>query len=172
MAVLAAQARFQQQVQRMRLPLGELPGEMLHRVLVVLRRQAGDNATAADGAEQRLRTNYQEGTGRLALLARLVMGMGPDSIRALDIERAGLSIFATALSMGSDQARDLVVVSLVDPLGARLALSLRAAGLGAQAAIAQVLHFRPGISLPAGFETLAADSLASLLASSPRQAGG
>ena len=167
MAVLAAQARFQQHCRRMELPLRELPGDLFHKALLLLRAQAGeDRALAAEGAERHLRDDYQEATGRLGLIARLVMGMGQRAQRALSIDHAGLAIFATALSMASGQERDLVVLSFAEQQCARLALALRAAGLGQQSVTEQFLYLHPDVSLPAGFEMLRADRAAALLAAS------
>lgn len=166
MAVLAAQARFQQHWRRMELPLAELPGDLFHRALVTLREQAGDDDPAAEAAERRLRDDYQEGAGRLGLIARLVMAMGQRAPRALAIDHAGLAVFATALAMAAGQERDLVVLSFSERQYARLAVSLCAAGLKPQAVIEQFLYLHPDVSLPEGFETLRADRAAVLLAQS------
>lgn len=167
MAVLAAQARFQQHWRRMELPLGELPGDLFHRALVVLRERAEtDDEPAAETAERRLRDSYQESAGRLGLIARLVMALGQRAQRALAIDHAGLSVFATALAMASGQERDLVVLSFAERQHARLAVSLCAAGLKPQAALEQFLFLHPDVSLPQGFETLRADRAAALLATS------
>lgn len=167
MSVLAAQARFQQHWRRMELPLGELPGELFHRVLVALREQArGEDELAAERAERRLRDEYREGEGRLGLITRLVMGMGQRAPHGLAIEHAGLATFATALALASGQERDLVVLSFAERQSARLALALRAAGLTHQALLGQVLYLYPDVALPEGFETLGADRAAALLAAS------
>lgn len=172
MAVLAAQARFQQHCRRMELPLRELPGELFHRALVLLREHAAaDDDPAADRAESQLRAEYDEGSGRLGLIGRLLAGMGPEAGRALGLAHAGLAIFATALSMASGQDRDLVTLSFADPHGARLALALRAAGLGQQAAAEQLLFLHPGIALPGGFEQLRSDRAVALLAAAQPGAG-
>jgi len=167
MAVLAAQARFQQYWRRMELPLAELPGDLFHRALTTLREQAGDgDESAADAAGRQLRETYQEGVGRLGLIARLVMAMGHRAPRALAIDHAGLAIFATALSMASGQERDLVVLSFSERQYARLALSLCAAGLKPQAVLEQFLFLHPDVSLPDGFDMLRADRAVALLAAS------
>lgn len=171
MAVLAAQARFQQHCRRMELPLRELPGDLFHRALVLLREETGEGDRAAGRAERQLRDGYQEGTGRLGLIARLVIGMGQGAAGALAIDHAGPSIFATALSIASGQERDLVVLSFAEQQVTRLALSLRAAGLDPRAAVAQLLHLHPGISPPSGFEALQTDRAAALLAWSQPQTG-
>jgi hypothetical protein len=169
MAVLAAQARFMQHHRRMELPLGELPGDLLHKALLLMRLQAGDER-AADQAERQLRDIYEEGAGRLGLLARLVMAMGQKAVRALAIDHAGLAIFSTALAMASAQSRDLTVLSFADRQFARLALALRAAGLKQQAVEEQFLYLHPEIALPDGFEMLRADRAAALLADSRPEA--
>ena len=169
MAVLAAQARFMQHHRRMELPLGELPGDLFHRALELLRSQ-GEDDPAAEQAAQQLRDRYEEGAGRLGLLVRLVMTLGQKAIRALAIDHAGVAIFATALAMASDQERNLTVLSFADRQFARLALALRAAGLRQQAVEEQFLYLHPETALPDGFEAMRADRAAALLASSRPEA--
>jgi hypothetical protein len=171
MAVLAAQARFQQYWRRMELPLGELPGDLFHRALVAMREQA-DDAAAAEAAERALRDDYRESAGRLGLLARLVMGLGPRAARALAIDHAGLAIFATALSIAAGQRRDLVVLSFSERHHARLALTLCAAGLKQQAVLEQFLYLHPDVSLPEGFDMLRADRALALLAMAQAEVAG
>lgn len=170
MNVLAAQARFVQYHRRMELPLRDLPAELFHKSLLALREQAEPADDAARRAEEHLRGQYQEGAGRLALIARLVTGMGRRATRALAIDHAGLSIFATALAMASGQDRDLAVLSLNGRQFARLALSLRAAGLAPTAVATQFAYLHPEIALPEGFELLRADSAAALLTACPAEA--
>ena len=80
-------------------------------------------------------------------------------------------MFTTALAMASDQERAVTVVSFSDRQFARLALTLRAAGLKQPAVEEQFLFLHPAVSLPEGFERLTADRAAMLLASStPRGA--
>jgi hypothetical protein len=164
MTVLAAEARFLQHCRRMELPLGELPGDLFHKALLLLRSHG--EAETSEQAERALRESYEEGAGRLGLVARLVMGMGGRAVRALAIDHAGLAIFATALAMASGQERDLAVLSFADRQYARLALALRAAGLKPQAVEEQFLYLHPEIALPEGFEMLGADRAAAVLAAS------
>lgn len=166
MTVLASQARFMQHFRRMELPLGELPGDLFHQALVLLRDQAGDPPAAAEAAGRNLREAYDEAAGRLGLVAKLVMAMGQRALRALAIDHAGLAIFATALSMASGQKRDLAVLSFADRQFARLALALRAAGLRQQAVEEQFLFLHPDTTLPAGFDLIRADRAAEMLAAS------
>jgi hypothetical protein len=169
MAVIAAQARFIQHHRRMSLTLGELPGELFHKALLAARSQAGENDEAAAAAERALRDAFDEAHSRLGLLARLVMRMGKAAPRTLDLDNAGLAMFATALAMATDQERAVTVVSFSDRQFARLALTLRAAGLKQPAVEEQFLFLHPGVSLPDGFEQLSADRAALLLASSAPQ---
>jgi hypothetical protein len=169
MAVLAAEARFMQHHRRMELPLGELPGDLFHKALLLLRSQE-EEGEAAEEAERQLREAYDEGAGRLGLLTRLVMAMGQKATRALAIDHAGLAIFSTALAMASGQERSLTVLSFADRQFARLALALRAAGLKQQAVEEQFLFLHPEISLPEGFDRLRADRAAALLAGSRPEA--
>lgn len=163
MAVLAAQARFIQHHRRMALPLGELPGDLLHDALRAIREEASDQE-AAVAAERRLRDTYDESRGRLGLMTRLVMRLSKNAPRALDVGHAGLSLFATALAMASGQRRDLTVLSFSRRQSARLALAMRAAGLKQPAVEAQFLYLLPDVALPEGFDRLAAGRAAALLA--------
>jgi len=169
MGVLAAQARFIQHHQRMSLPLGELPGDLFHAALLALRANAGERDDAAVAAERALRDGFDESRSRLGLISRLVMRMGKTAPRALNVDNAGLAIFATALAMASGQERDVAVLSFSDRQFARLALAMRAAGLKQPVVEEQFLYLHPEIELPAGFDRLTADRAAMLLsASSPR----
>ncbi|OYW45238.1 MAG: hypothetical protein B7Z08_03315 [Sphingomonadales bacterium 32-68-7] len=163
MAVLAAQARFQQYRRRLELPLRDLPGDLFHRALLALRAHAGEDGRAAEAAERRLRGGYDESAGRLALLARLVGGLGDSGGEALAADRAGLSIFATALAMAAGQDRDMALLALGGGQPARLALSLRAAGLTVEAAAAQFAQLDPDGTLPEGLDRIAPAEAAALL---------
>jgi hypothetical protein len=170
MTLLASQARFMQHHRRMELPLGELPGDLFHSALLLLRSHAEEAEDAAAEAERRLRETYDESAGRLGLLTRLVMAMGQKAVRALAIDHAGLAIFSTALAMASGQERAVTVLSFADRQFARLALALRAAGLKQQAVEEQFLYLHPEIALPDGFDRLRADRAAALLAGSQPEA--
>jgi hypothetical protein len=170
MAVLAAQARFIQHHRRMSLPLGELPADLFHSALLTLRANAGDREDAAAAAERALRDAFDESHGRLGLISRLVMRMGKTAARALNVDHAGMAIFATALAMASGQDRDLTVLTFSDRQFARLALSMRAAGLKQPVVEEQFLYLHPDIALPDGFAMMSADRAAALLASSSPQA--
>ena len=75
MAALATQTRFVRQQRRMALPLTELDAECFHAALQSWRAYGSDDCSdALTRAEGRLRSGYDEGESRLALLARLVAG--------------------------------------------------------------------------------------------------
>lgn len=170
MAVLAAQARFMQHHRRMELPVGELPGDLFHAALQVLRNCNGAPPEQTTEVERRLREGYHEGSSRLGLLSRLVMALGQKAPRALSIDHAGLAIFSTALAMATGQDRELTVLSFADRQFARLALGLRAAGLKQQAVEEHFLYLHPEVALPEGFDMLRPDRAAELLAASRSEA--
>ncbi len=167
MRLLASQARFCQAQRRMKLPLGELPGDLLHSALVGMRTMAGTEVEAdqcAAIAEAAIRTRYDEGRSRLGLIAALVIGMGAGAVAALSVTHAGCAIFLSALALASGQDRDLATYATNDSQLARLALTLRAAGLKPAAIEEQFLAFHPDIALPDGFDRLGPDRAAALLA--------
>ncbi len=163
MTVLAAQARFMQHHRRMELPLRELPGDLLHMALLVLREQS-DDAEVAEIVERRVRREFDESAGREAALARLVMAAHRPPEQMLDIARAGAAVFATALALASRQGRDRTVLSFTGRQQARLALAMRAAGLDRGQVDAQVLVIHPDASPPAEVAAMPADRAAAVLA--------
>lgn len=160
MTALAAQARFMQSVRRMELSVTELPGELFHAVLLGLR---ASDQSADTAAEASLRASYDESRTRIALLDQLVTGMGDDFGAALSISEAGVAIFLSALAEGSGQSRDLVTLATTERQAARMALSLRAAGLQPEEVRGQFLVLQPDSFLPADFANLPADRAAALL---------
>jgi hypothetical protein len=169
MAALAAQARFVQLQRRMELPLGELPADHFHRALTIwLELVTPADAEAAMGAASRLRQDYDESAGRLGLLSRLLHAMGAGALAALSISHAGTAIFLSALAVATHQDRELVVIATNDQQLARLALSLRAAGLKPKAIEEQFLYLHPDVALPEGFDSLRADRASVLLETSAR----
>lgn len=173
MKLLAAQARYCQEQRRMQLPLTELPGDLLHSVLVAMRTLAGVEGDAeAAAAESAIRLEFHEARTRLGLAARLIAGMGGGGLAALSISHSGTALFLTALATASGQDRDLAVMSTNETQLARLALSLRASGLKQPAVEEQFLALHPDIALPEGFEQLGPDHAAALLAAAGSLAGG
>ncbi len=170
MALLAAQARFAQTQRRMQLPLEDLPADLFHAALQVLRTIPADPAVLAR-AEATLRAGYDEGRNRLGLMSRLVIGMGGGATAALAVGHAGVGLFLTALSLGAGQDRDLTALAAHEGQLARLALALRAAGMRPETIEEQFMAIHPDVSLPAGFEGLGADRAAALLSHSFKGAG-
>lgn len=171
MRVIAAQARFLQQMRRMELPLAELPGDLFHKALLLLQNYLEDDTVSATAAAT-LRAGYDEGEARIGQLSRLVSALGPRATRALAIDHAGPALFATALGMASDQDRNLVLLSFGENQLARLALSLRAAGLGQGAVEEQFLYLHPDALLPAGFDALTPARAAAVLAAARVEQAG
>ena len=168
MAALTAQARFAQTQRRMELPLSELPGDLLHDLLVGWREFSNQlRSDAMMRAETKLRSSFDEGAGRLSLLARVVTGMGAAGARALDIDRAGVALFLTALATRSGQSRTAAVLSTNNRQTARLALGLRAAGLSGENAERQVLRINPQAEPPAEAVTIDPDDARRLIADTP-----
>ncbi|QKG71649.1 hypothetical protein [Erythrobacter mangrovi] len=165
MAALAAQARFAQSQRRMELPLGELPGDLFHELLLGWRAFNGPRRSdAMVRAEAKLRNGFDESAGRLALLARLIAGMGDHAREALDIEQAGVPLFLTALATGSRQSRSMAVLSTNAKQSARFALGLRAAGLSGVEIENQVLRLHPSAEPIRGLESLEPGEAAQMLA--------
>lgn len=165
MRVVAAQARFMQAHRRMEMPLAELPGDLFHAALLAMRSQAGADASGAL-AETELRQQYDEGQSRLGLMTRLVMGLGRKAPRALAVNHAGLAIFTTALGLATGQDRSLTVQTFGEGQMARLALCLRAAGLGQDGVQEHFLYFHPDVTPPEGLDWITPDHAKALLASS------
>lgn len=164
---LAAQARFGQSQRRMQLSPGELPADLLHGVLLALRnfaaaRPGGQQRAAA--AEMAIRAEYDESRSRIALLSRLVTGLGPGAVAALTVGHAGAAIFLTALAAASGQDREQAVLATGEGQGARLALALRAAGLKPEAIGEQLFALHPDASPLPGFDRIAPDRAAALIA--------
>lgn len=175
MTLLAAQARFMQQQQRMELPINELPADLYHFVLTTWRTMSNEGPggmTEAAEAEQRLRASYDEGSSRAGLLSRLISSLGAGISAALSVSHAGVALFTSALAVASRQDRDLTVLATNDSQLARLALALRAAGLNPKEVEEQFLYLHPDVSLPEGFEFLRGDRAAGLLAASGRRVAG
>lgn len=164
MAALAAQARFAQAQRRMELPLAELPGDLLHEALqawrVFNRNERSDALTRAEG---KLRGDFDEGAGRLSLFDRVVTTLGSGANAALAIDQGGVALFLSALALRSGQTREIVALATNVQQAARLALSLRAAGLKPQDVEAQLLRIHPDGSPPQGLDQIGTREAAQLL---------
>lgn len=171
MSALAAQSRFIQSQRRMELPLAELPAELFHAVLK--RWEAHDRSDPALApAIKTLKAGYDEGASRVGLLARLVSSMRGGAIAALELDHAGLALFVSALSNLSRQPRELAIIACHEQQAARLALSLRAAGLEPAALERQFLLLDPSERLPGDIGSITPERAAALLSqTNSRDAG-
>lgn len=165
MAALSAQARFAQGQRRMQLPLAELPAELFHAALEAVR--ATVPATDHDGAarfEMRLRANYEEGAGRLALLARLAASADSIPSPMPAIEEAGVALWLSTLAARSGEERDRTTCAAADSLLGRLLLTLRAAGVAPSEAERQAVRVQPDAALPQGLQDVGTREAAQWLA--------
>ena len=167
MNFLASQARSCQAQRRMKLPLTELPGDLLHGALLALRTHAGtepeiDESAAA--AETAIREAYDESRTRLGLISRLVMDMGSGAVAALSVGHAGVAIFLSALAVGSGQDRDTTALNTSEGQTARFALALLASGLKPEAVEEQFLAVHGDIAPPEEFRRIGGDHASALLA--------
>jgi len=117
-----------------------------------LQRHAGDD-DCTSRASAKLRATYDEANSRLSQLSRLVMSLGRDAMRALSVDHAGLALFTTSLAMACGEDRNLAIHSFSNNQSARLAVSLRAAGLRKEAVEEQFLYIHPdahppGLTMP------------------------
>ncbi len=173
MAMLASQARFAQQQRRMELPLNELPGDLFHGALMTMRSMAGEaEDDAAAKAQAALRADFDESRSRLGLATRLVTAMGGGAVAALSVSHAGVALFLTALALASGQARSSAIMATNERQLARLALSLRAAGLKPAAIEEQFALIHPDIVLPQGLDALRADKASAMLSQGLPSFGG
>ena len=171
MAVLAAQTRFVRQGRRMELPLSELDGDLFHEALRIWREYPeNDLSDALTRAESRMRADFDEGEGRLALLARLITLLRPQSIDTLNIQTAGVAVFLSALAIRTGQSRTRAVRSTNIGQLVRLALGLRAAGLKAGDVDTQLLLIHPDMARPTELDDLGTREAADWLAAAGARA--
>lgn len=167
MDFLTAQARFCQNQRRMQLPLEELPKDLLHIALVTLRAHVGTDGKAdsyALIAERSVRSRLDEARARLVRMDRLLDAMGEGAGAALAIDKAGVSLFLTALARGAGLSREAAIMATVDSQLPRLVLALRACGLAPGAIAATVLALHPAARLPDGCADISPADAAALLA--------
>lgn len=161
MTTLAAQSRFMQSQRRMELPLGELPAELFHAVIALGFASAPDDCARA-GLEQ-LQHDYDEAASRLGLLARLVAAMRRGVVATLALDHAGLALFASGLAAQTRLSRDAGVLACHEGQGARLALTLRSAGVPLPMIERQFLLVEPAAPMPRAMAALPAERATALL---------
>lgn len=168
MNTLAVQSRFMQAQRRMELPLRELPAELFAAVIAECDRTAQDAAAGPAISETlaRVRANYDEGSGRLGLLTRLVSTMRRGAVAALSLDHAGLALFASALAALSRQRRERALLACHEGQGLRLALGLRAAGLEPEAIDRQLLLTACPLPLAQAMRAITPDRAAAIVSGS------
>lgn len=166
MAAMAAQARFMQAQRRMNLPLRELPSDLFHQVLSIWRRFGRDvSAEVLQQAEAAMREQHDEASSRLGLFSHLVSGLKGAVHAALRIDHAGISLFASAIASVTRQPRELAILACHEGQVARLALTLRGAGVKPEEVVRQIALIHPTMELPEGFGELSERQALSMLGS-------
>lgn len=94
---LAAQMRHLGALERMRLPLEQLPADLL-RVALAIGRTASATPEIADAVEQGVRTRYHEEATRHALFKHLVNRPEYPDKRGWQLEKAGTGLFLAAFA--------------------------------------------------------------------------
>lgn len=164
MQALAAQSRFMQAQRRRQHPVSEMPPATFDRVLRILDTpDAAIPATSLEAAKRTLKSDYDEAQSREGLLARLVTAMRGGAIAALELDHAGLALFVSVLADRAGLAREKAVLACHERQIARLALSLRAAGLDGDAIERQFLILEPSKRAPSELGALPADTARALL---------
>ena len=155
MSVLAAQSRFSLNHTRMELPLGELPFEVFVRT-VEHGEAAANDADVAVGNEAlaKLKSDYDEGTNRIGLLARLTSAMRGGAVAGLDLAHAGLGLFASSCASLLSLEREHAVFACHEGQTVRLALMLKAAGLNGAASERQIALLGGTKAIPGGLEAI------------------
>ena len=167
MAALTAQARFMEQQRRMVLPLEELPGSLLNHAIACW--QGANNlddpqAVASILADMR-KASVPDNT-RTALFSSLLSGAAGVTEKALALPHAGVSLFISALATSSGIPREKAALLTNDRQMARLALSLKAAGLQPRTIEEQFLYLHPEIELPENFDRMHAGEARTILGES------
>lgn len=164
MSTMAAQSRFVQSQNRMEMPVGELPFEVFSRVLDLFEGAPfGVGSHDIDAAITKFKRAYDEGAGRIGLLARLSSAMHGGAIAALDLGHAGFAMFASAAASLTGLPREHAVFACHEAQIARLALILKAAGLGAHAIEGQLTLLGGTKPLPDGFAALSQSAARDIL---------
>ena len=172
MAALAAQTRFTRAQRRIELPLAELSGDLFHDLLLHWHEyNHEEQSSALERAEVRLREGFDEAANRVALLSRVISGLGKDADEALHIENAGVALFLTALACRTGQSRDLTAFSLNDSQTARLALSLRAARMKVADIERQMLCIHPDADPPSELDQIGIREAAEMIGQSGKWIG-
>lgn len=174
MRFLAAQNRWCQQQRRMQLPLRELPGELVHGVVLAMR-SVSQAKPALSGhfshIETVIHSTYDEARTRVAIASRLIASIGAFAPAALCVAESGIPLFLTALGNATGLSRDHLILAVSDRQVVRLALTLRAAGLNANRVTEQLVLLGLDADLPEGFDQIGPEQAAAMLMSDRHAAG-
>ncbi len=152
MSVLAAQSRFCLCQRRMEVPLGELPHEVFASALEHVDAAAIEASAQVDTRGlAALKRDYDEGTNRIGLFARLASAMRGGAVAGLDLAHAGLALFASSSSALLSLEREHAVFACHEGQSVRLALMLKAAGLSEEAVERQIVLLGCTQPIPTGF---------------------
>lgn len=172
MAALTAQARFMEQQRRMVLPLDELPATLSrHAIACWQAENSVQNAESAAAISAALRNSTNAENTRVILFSDLLTGMGGGITAALALPHAGVSMFISALAATTGLPREHATLVTNDRQMARLALSLKGAGLNSRTIEEQFLYLHPEIELPEDFDTIRPEEARALLAGDTRGNG-
>lgn len=166
MAAMSAQARFMQSQLRMHLAVSDLTAELFHEVLQCWSKFArGEGPEVLFATEAKLRNTYDESASRPGLLSRLVTSMQGGVQACFSLEHAGMALFTSGLASKIRQPRELVALACHEQQMARLALTLRAAGLKRDQLAKQLLLLHDEVDLPERFSELSTEQALELLTS-------
>lgn len=141
MRFVASQGKFLQSLERMHLPLSQLPADILHEVLRDWRNSGSpQNAAAMTASEAQIRNAYDERNSRAALLERLATIVTDTGNEIFQLEKSGLSLFVSLLSDALKQEREEIVRLLDLSQTSRLALALHAVGKKRRAVLADLAY--------------------------------
>lgn len=172
MQALAAQSRFMQAQRRMQHAVCEMPPEVLERALRLWARTTPvEREPEVTKAMRALKADYDEAQSRVGLIARLIATMRGGVIAALELEHAGFALFVSALAHLSGQSRERAVLACHARQAARLALSLRAAGLETETIERQFHTLEPADRVPRGLGELASETARAMLRQSDALSG-
>ncbi len=164
MAVLSAQARFMRHLERMELPLSELPGDIFDTIIGLSCGVAPQDGEVNRDRETAMRANYDEAAGRIAKLDRLVNRLGKSAMAALAIDHAGVALFLSSLACLSHQPRDMFAMSMDTDQIVRLAIAMRAVGLDADKLASQLELIAPDLQTTDMIARMGPDRARELLA--------
>ncbi len=169
----SAQSRFIQGQARMSLDLRDLPAD-LFRIAIssATAMLSSDAGIDLDVTSASLRESYDEASSRLALLTRLVTGLPGGASAALDLEQAGLSLFASALSSLTGLPRELAVLACTEGQHTRLGFMLKACAIPQAKIDILMSQIHPKVVLPSSFAELDSGAAAVVINSTPQSGSG